>query len=636
MQRLLDALTAIFKLGFFRSILYFNYRLSCRLGLYRWLTPLNPRDPKPLPILHIPWVLPTRAAYAGRMRGQEKLLLAEADEILAGEIRLFGNPPIPLELDPGPDLGHWLVHDSNQHHAEDVKFTWEPARFGWATVLARAYYLSGDERYPANFWDYFETFQAANPPNRGPNWASAQEVGLRLISWVFTYALIQESPHTTSERSAALAAAIGQHARRIPPTLGFARFQFNNHLLSETAALYTAALALPDHPRAGHWRKLGRNGFIKGLKRQIDRDGAYAQHSTNYTRIMLQLALWVNLLANSHVDPLPEETRAQVARALLWQHSLYDAESGQVANLGNNDGAYILPLTTRPFQDHTSVLSAVQRAFFPIPDFPADEMAFWLAPPAAAAEADLSAIPLHPHRVSGKHTWGYLRGPRFWNRPSHADVQHVDLWWKGLNIALDAGTYLYNGDPPWDHQLCGSSVHNVITVNGRDSMRRVSRFLFLDWPRTRMTDQGSDHLSAETNAYHRLGVNWIRTLARQTGQWTVIDQLQPAHVSLNKPDFDLRLHWLLPDWGYDLNGSTLTLKTADGPLKLVVNAGAYVPMRVSLARAGQLLSGQGPIAENRGWHSLSYDRLQPALSLAVHVNAALPITFTSTFHLPDA
>jgi hypothetical protein len=167
-------------------------------------------------------------------------------------------------------------------------------------------------------------------------------------------------------------------------------------------------------------------------------------------------------------------------------------------------------------------------------------------------------------------------------------------------------------------------------------MRRVSRFLFLDWPRTRMTDQGSDHLSAETNAYHRLGVNWTRTLARQTGQWTVIDQLQPAHVSLNKPDFDLRLHWLLPDWGYDLNGSTLTLKTADGPLKLVVNAGAYVSMRVSLARAGQLLSGQGPIAENRGWHSLSYDRLQPALSLAVHVNAALPITFTSTFHLPDA
>ena len=33
------------------------------------------------------------------------------------------------------------------------------------------------------------------------------------------------------------------------------------------------------------------------------------------------------------------------------------------------------------------------------------------------------------------------------------DQLHLDLWWRGLNIAQDAGTYLYNADPPWDNPL---------------------------------------------------------------------------------------------------------------------------------------------------------------------------------------
>ena len=52
------------------------------------------------------------------------------------------------------------------------------------------------------------------------------------------------------------------------------------------------------------------------------------------------------------------------------------------------------------------------------------------------------------------------------------DQLHFDLWWHGINVAQDAGTYLYNGEPPWDNPLVSTRVHNTITIDGRDQMTR--------------------------------------------------------------------------------------------------------------------------------------------------------------------
>ncbi len=105
-------------------------------------------------------------------------LLAEADEIVAGRFRQFGADPVEMRLAPPPPLADW-THYENHHAQADIKLTWEPARFGWAFVLGRAWHISGDEKYAEAFWRHFEAFQAANPPGMGPNWMSGQEVGIR-------------------------------------------------------------------------------------------------------------------------------------------------------------------------------------------------------------------------------------------------------------------------------------------------------------------------------------------------------------------------------------------------------------------------------------------------------------------------
>jgi hypothetical protein len=191
---------------------------------------------------------------------------------------------------------HWTAAE-RLAGVEDIKFIWEPARMGWAFVLGRAYLLSEDETYASGFWKHFETFLACNPPNQGANWASAQEVALRILAMTFAGQVFAQSEHSTAERLGGLRAAIAAHARRIPVTLPYARAQNNNHWITEAAGLYTAGVVLSDHPEAGRWKTLGWDEFNYALQHQINDEGEYVQHSTNYHRLMLQAALWVLAVA---------------------------------------------------------------------------------------------------------------------------------------------------------------------------------------------------------------------------------------------------------------------------------------------------------------------------------------------------
>ena len=80
-----------------------------------------------------------------------------------------------------------------------------------------------------------------------------------------------------------------------------------------------------------------------------------------------------------------------------------------------------------------------------------------------------------------ENSWALIRAGRYTRRPFQADQLHVDLWWQGINLARDAGTYLYNGPPPWNNGLAGTAVHNTVTVDHHDQMRRAGRFLWVDW-----------------------------------------------------------------------------------------------------------------------------------------------------------
>jgi hypothetical protein len=625
------------QLGWAEISPYLRYRIQLSSGILRWRTrpgsyAAAAEDAGDLSLLLFPML--DSEQYRHFVSDEGDYLLQEADIILSRKVRLFGGRLFSLRLDLGDELKHWTRHTGSQYLGKDIKLIWEPARFGWATVLARAYHFSGDEKYAATFWLFAEEFFDAHPPNIGPQWASGQEVALRLMALAFSASLFDSSIYTTSERLDLLRGVFAAHADRITATMDYARAQNNNHLVSEAAGLYTAAALLPGHPQAEKWRHLGWEWLNHAFQTQISPDGVYIQHSTNYLRLVLQLALFIRTIPSQRGDEYPELTCSRLAAVTRWLSAMMDEDSGGLPNLGGNDGAYFLPLTTRPYADFRPVLDAARYAFLG-EDVPMDEMSLWLGgkPGKPAAQELDQAV----YRLTGKSTWGVLRAVEFEHRPAHADQLHLDLWWRGINIAADPGVYQYNASPPWRNPLDTTAVHNTLTINGLPQMTKASQFLWLDWAQAEVLDLGEldggglNWIVAQHDGYRKIKLAHRRTVSVEGDLWMVRDQVLPlgGGKTSNVPA-TVWLHWLLPDWDWQFTNGLLRLDSGQDDVTLQVRC-AEGEAGYSLVRAGECLLGDVNPEPYRGWFSPTYAEKVPALSFAVEVTAVAPLTVTTNW-----
>ncbi len=678
------ALKATRELGIKQVGLYGYYQLGLRSGLYRLQTPpqepLDYQQTQSFEISRDLIKIPKRESLVNLIGEDASALLAEANDLDKGKVRLFGGLPQDLNLLVSLPLEHWtrIALDQKKSGVEDIKYVWEPARFTWAYDLIRAYLLSEDDSYAEIFWREFEAFSDINLPNLGPNWVSSQEVAYRLISLTFAYQVFCKSEASTPGRITRLSQALAFHATRIPATLAYARAQNNNHLLTEAAGLITAAHALPEHPRAKKWHDLGWRWFIHALQTQITAEGAYIQHSTNYHRLMLQLALWVNSL----VESLPEQTLKRLAAATHWLMGLVDPKSGRVPNLGHNDGTYFQPLTSCAFHDYRPVIQAAALAFLGEQKFPPgswDELALWLGLlPQESKKVNASEELTVPIQVSAypeshlvlhnnpNQSWASFRVAHYRTRPAHADQLHLDLWWRGHNVAQDAGTYLYSAPSPWDNSLAQTKIHNTVTIDNRDQMTRAGRFLWLDWAQAQVLHQhisedgNSIELVAQHDGYGDIGVIHRRAVTSDKfGIWLVEDSLlnvETKHFpSINNQEtndsaiktYNARLHWLLPDWPWEIQEneefyqSSLRLRSPHGWVDLLIgiepatqDSDLHPQIKIEFVRAGEQLLGTDPVSQISGWASPTYGYKIPALSFAISVDSPLPIVFRSQWTFP--
>jgi hypothetical protein len=626
-----------------RPLMLFGlYKLGLKSGYYKRteekINSLRPHHYSLFP-------LPARDKLLQTLGEEGKVsLLEEAEEILDGKVRLFGEL-VPLRLKFDQPLLHWTDYETNSHLLStfpapdsDIKFMWEPARFGWAFILGRAYHVTQEDKYAEIFWEHFESFLDSNPPYLGPHWMNGQEVAIRMMALVWAAHVFEGASASSPARREMLIQNIYVHARRIPPTLIYARSQNNNHLVTEAAAIYTAGLLFKNQ----NWRALGWKWLVWSFRNQIGDFGEYIQHSTNYHRVVLQTALWIHFIKQ---DVFPAGVTQSLARAAHWLFSLVDNTSGETPNLGSNDGALIFPLSTTSFEDYRPTVQAAARAFLRTNIFPGpwDEMSLWLGLQENTRVND-SAMYLTDN-LRAKNSWGYLRASTFKSRLSHMDQLHLDLWWRGLNIAQDAGTYLYNAGPPWDNSLITTRVHNTVMVDDRDQMTRAGRFLILDWagayskPIIELDENILHKIKGYFNGYRKLGVSHERMVTVFADEfWRVEDRL----LNARRRSHVYRLHWLLPDWEWRIEHresiTDLLLKSPHGWMKLSVSTSTPVSdseYRISLVRAGELIQGERDVIRPyEGWVSRNYGGKSPALSFAFEVNSAYHTFFTSEFTFP--
>ncbi|MGV8026945.1 MAG: alginate lyase family protein [Anaerolineaceae bacterium] len=559
-------------------------------------------------------------------------IIQEADALLEEKIILFDKILAPLDLSPHTPLVHWSAIERGKFQLEeDIKFIWEPARFTWAFTLARAFHLSGDVRYRDAFKIYLDAFNLLNPAYLGANWTSGQEAALRILALSFAYHLFSQSQHIPADLLPSIRSSVAVNAARIPPTLCYARSQCNNHLISEAVGLYTAGLLLDGYTPARKWKHTGWKVFNQAVLDQIALDGTYIQHSANYQRLILDEAIWLAVLANHAGEELPELVKQKLALSTEFLFNMHDPISGHAPNLGHQDGSNVLPLAYANHLDYRSTLQAAGRIFLQKDLFQPgawDEKSGWLG---IQPQPYTDLAPADHLRLGDAKDWASMRAVRFHSRPAHADQLHVEIWHNGQNMALDAGTYLYNAAAPWRNTLRTTRVHNTLTVDSLDQMLPTSRFMWLDWADADILVSSPETITARHNGYRKLGITHQRTLQHSSpSAWEITDEVLFSSPKTHQ----ITVHWLLPDLSFTVLKEGIHF---DKPsFSIHFSNEQKLVSSIQVIRAGAFMIGQSDMDTTiYGWFSPTYGVKQAALSVLYSLQTDDPIILHTIWNFSE-
>jgi len=572
-----------------------------------------------------------------------------ADDIVSGHIRYFskhigylGDPPNwftnPFTGQHSLNDAHWCDIPDFLPSQGDIKFIWEPSRFTWIYTLVRAYAITLDGKYPDTFWRLVKDWMDNNPPQIGPNWKCGQECAFRIMALCFGMFGFLNSPSTTNKRIDQAVLMITVHAERIEKNIDYAISLKNNHSISEALGLYTVGTLFPWLKKAGHWRSLGKKLLIREGIRQISPDGSSIQNSMNYYRLILQNYLWCVRLGQLNNDEFPSSLLDQLEKATDWLYQMMDLNTGHVPNYGGNDGSLILPLNTHDYLDYRPCIQAMsyllngKRIFEP---GHYDEDLIWLFgsdaveyPIIFKPQKNYSANYGGYYTLRGTNSWGMIRCHTYRDRPKHADMLHFDLWYKGLNLLRDAGSFQYY-DEPWDHYFESTAAHNTGEIDGRDQMEKGPRFLWLNWTKSKLRhnehfeDYDTDYWEGEHHGYRsgRDSIIHRRAIVRTKDCWIIVDDILGSDVH------SVTLRWHLADISWEKTSPETF--SADSPkCKISVRLFPNIDLQI------ELLHGQKEPVE--GWESLYYGERVPIPVIKCQIKSQLPLRFVTAINFGNA
>jgi len=530
---LLVRLKAYWRLGLFNLFLVFFYRFQIKS---KWLK-------YSLPVLQ-----PISGGFfsGGLTPNMNIKHPKDAGRLLEGKVRYFshqlfdvGSPPNWF-IDPESgrifsSFSHWSSIDDFSNG--DIKLVWEASRFQWLVLASQGYAATKDDAYInlINYW--LDDWSKNNPTNQGVNWKCGQEASLRVINLLISSYILGEYTNPKSS----LVQMVREHCRRISKTLHYAIAQNNNHGTSEVSALFIAGAWInfigQSNNESNKWLKRGRAGMEERVNHLVMNDGTFSQYSTNYHRLFLDSMSLVELFrVKFEQDQFSKKYKQKINLAIDWMWQLTDQDTGNIPNLGANDGAQLLQLSGsdyRDFRPSIQFASVLFRGYGVYDDERCNEILKWLN---ISFEETLCKKTNKKSKIFkdggfmsliGAGCNGLFRYPEFKFRPSQADLLHLDIMSDGMTIVGDGGSYSYNKGEKWLNYFSGIESHNTIQFDQSEPMPRLGRFLLGNWPKVKHCSFNSSGDS--TTVFAKYVDNAERSHEREVSiknrVWTINDKI---------------------------------------------------------------------------------------------------------------
>ena len=577
----------------------------------------------------------------------------EAERLCRHEVALLGHEPVALgaEIDwhRDPVTGRiwerrfWTDYrPERDSEGRDAKIIHELNRHQHLPRLAKAYLLTGDERYAREAVAQLNCWIDQNPPGRGINWQSSLEIGIRATSWLWTIFPLLASP-SFDEAS----------ARRIGESL-FAQLEHvhrytslysspNTHLIGEAAALFIAGLVFGDQERPAVWLRQGTALLAEAAEKQVLEDGVYGELSSCYHCYALDFFLQAMVLAERNGLRLPEPVPRKVRGMLQFLMHLTRPD-GTLPLLGDDDGGRALALDKRDYRSFQDglCLGAVlyRRGDFKHQAGAFCEEALWMlgqdgweayrqleSQEPAETEAHYPSAgytvqrsgwgPLDSHLVFDSGGLGMLTGAH-----AHADALSVTLFSRGRELLVDPGTFVYNCAPEWRDYFRSTRAHNTVAIDGRDQAEQGGTFHWKTGLHSQAAREGAspgfDYLEGEHDGYRRVAHGVIhrrRLLYVPPDAWIVVDDFRGS----GEHRFDFHYHFAP---GVEVSGME---RDETGVVVGAEEAGLLLHLVAARPVTSAELIG--------GWASRAYGEKKPCTTLRATLTGPAP-TAAMTFILP--
>jgi hypothetical protein len=450
----------------------------------------------------------TARAVSERLPHAARATVARADDILAGRLSWLvpgypdgASPPrwhATLEGGDWPKEPIWEIDITGPERPGDVRRIWELSRHQWLGTLARAFLLTGDERYADAALSHIIEWTASNPFGVGVNWLHAQEAALRIKSWLLVLAATAGRHEEDTDRRLLVYKMLGLHADYVARTLSDGA-NTHNHLVTEVAGLLALGVGVPALQAARKLRLLASAIMQREVLKQFFEEGAPGEGATSYHLFVLESVLESLALRRHAVLPVAEPMRARVLAMLDFARRMLrpdgtlplvgDADAGRGYRLTDVDdgrdrrGVQAVGALLFGRGDMATTLGAMpEEAAWLLGAFAFDE---WdrlpreAAPPSArlfqcSGFAVMRNDPLvaegQAQRLSHLVFVGGATAPRVGvlKAHRHADALSLAWWWDGEEILTDPGVYLYSGPDRLRSAFRATAAHSTLQVDDHD------------------------------------------------------------------------------------------------------------------------------------------------------------------------
>jgi uncharacterized heparinase superfamily protein len=466
-------------------------------------------------------------------------LLREAEQIVEkhrwkllgfGE-KCFGFPEVDWNRDPLSGI----VWPSDYHarinlfrgDGSDARVLWELNRLSHLIALGRAYALTKDEKFSAEFVRQIASWRQQNPIARGVNWNCAMEVALRAMNLLGAFSLFLRSPQMTEEVFMQLLTMLDQHGGHIRRNLEFSHIATSNHYLCDVAGLLWLGTMLPELEAARDWREFGLHELLNEMDKQILPDGADYESSTGYHRLKVELFLYSFVLCLANEIEIAEKYLTRL-RAMIDYVCAYLRPDGRAPLIGDSDSGQIFPIVKRAGDDHSYLLTLGAAVFhdnrFKLSEAKINEELVWIL--GEQGVRDYQQLPEAPPLKSavfanaGIYIWRekdlYLLfnagdiGVHGHGSHGHNDALSIEVSACGSAFVTDPGSYVYTADLRERHLFRSTAYHSTVEIDETEQKSSDAQTPFIigdeaqPWVLSWETVAEADTVVAEHGGYRRL------------------------------------------------------------------------------------------------------------------------------------